>query len=82
MTRSRDRGIRASGPLRPGALTAALDWYRANLTPETLFAEPPAFLTVGADTLALWSTEDAYLTEGQMVESGSFVSGSCRYERV
>jgi pimeloyl-ACP methyl ester carboxylesterase len=37
---------------------------------------------VGADTLGLWSTGDAYLTEEQMVESGAFVGGSWRYERV
>jgi pimeloyl-ACP methyl ester carboxylesterase len=67
---------------RPGALTAALNWYRANLTPESLFAEPPAFPKVGADTLGLWSTGDAYLTEGQMVASSSYVDGSWSYERV
>jgi pimeloyl-ACP methyl ester carboxylesterase len=67
---------------RPGALTASLNWYRANMTPESLFAEPPAFPKVAADTLGLWSTGDAYLTEEQMIESGSFVNGSWRYERV
>lgn len=67
---------------RPGALTAALNWYRANLTPESLFAEPPALPKVRADTLGLWSTGDAYLTEEQMVASGSFVDGSWSYERV
>jgi pimeloyl-ACP methyl ester carboxylesterase len=67
---------------RPGALKASLDWYRANTTPESLFAEPPAFPKVGADTLGLWSTGDAYLMEEQMLESGAFVSGSWRYERL
>lgn len=67
---------------RPGALTASLNWYRANTTAESLFAEPPELPKVAADTLGLWSTRDAYLTEWQMVESRAFVGGSWRYERV
>jgi hypothetical protein len=41
---------------RPGALTAALNWYRANVAPQ---AVPPAFADlprVQAPTLGVWST--------------------------
>lgn len=67
---------------RPGALTAGLNWYRANMTPESMFAEPPAFPKVRADTLGLWSSDDAYLTEAQMRDSARFVEGSWHYQRV
>ena len=69
---------------RPGALRAALNWYRANARPRSPAAEPqaPPFPSVAAPTLGLWSTGDAYLTEAQMIGSAPFVSGPWRYERV
>lgn len=67
---------------RPGALTAGLSWYRANVPPESLLAPPLEFPPIAADTLGIWSSGDAYLLEAPMKESGQFVSGSFRYERV
>ncbi|MFI5317863.1 MAG: alpha/beta fold hydrolase [Myxococcota bacterium] len=67
---------------RPGALTAALNWYRANVNPARPGLEGMEFPPVKAPTLGVWSNGDAYLTESQMIESKRFVTGAWRYERV
>lgn len=67
---------------RPGALTAGLNWYRANVPPESLVAPALEFPPVTAPTMGIWSTGDAYLLEDPMKESGAFVSGPFRYERI
>ena len=56
---------------RPGALTAGLNWYRANLHPRREL-DPPRALPAGhrADTLGVWSTGDAYLIEARHDGSG------------
>jgi pimeloyl-ACP methyl ester carboxylesterase len=62
-------------------LTPGLNWYRANLHPRGELHDltlPP----VQADTLGIWSTGDAFLLEPNMKESGRFVQGEWRYERV
>lgn len=67
---------------RPGALRAALNFYRANAHPAAAAAGPIALPPVKAPTLGIWSTGDAYLTEAQMTGSAAHVAGSWRYERV
>jgi pimeloyl-ACP methyl ester carboxylesterase len=67
---------------RPGALTAGLNWYRANSRPESELRERPPFPSVAADTLGLWSDGDAYLVEEQMTGSAEYVVGEWRYERI
>jgi len=65
----------------PGALTAGLNWYRANLTVETLLGGrelPP----VRAPTLGVFGTNDLYLTERAMLASEAHVTGTWRYERL
>lgn len=72
-----------AGLSRPGALTASLNWYRANLPPESLVAPPLELPPVQARTMGVWSTGDMALTEAQMASSGDFVApGRWRYERV
>jgi pimeloyl-ACP methyl ester carboxylesterase len=66
---------------RPGALTAALNWYRASWRPDAELRERP-FPTVAADTLGLWSDGDHYLVEEQMTGSEEYVVGEWRYERI
>jgi pimeloyl-ACP methyl ester carboxylesterase len=67
---------------RPGALTAAINWYRASLHPRSELAPRNTFPPVQADTLGLWSSGDAYLLEDQMTESAPHVAGAWRYERI
>jgi pimeloyl-ACP methyl ester carboxylesterase len=69
---------------RPGALTAGLNWYRANIRPESFvrnlaaLAAPPVPMPV----MGVWSDQDPALGREQMVGSGEFVSGPWRYEQI
>jgi pimeloyl-ACP methyl ester carboxylesterase len=66
---------------RPGAMTAALSYYRANLHPRnelTFSPLPPCTVP----TLGLWSSGDRFLTEQQMARSGEHCTNGFRYERV
>jgi pimeloyl-ACP methyl ester carboxylesterase len=68
---------------RPGALTAALNWYRANLGPESyVLLDPPRGPRVACPTLGVWSSGDEFLGEAQMTGSAPYVDGAWRYERV
>lgn len=67
---------------QPGALTAGLNWYRANMPPERLAGPPPQLPAVQAPTLGVFSTGDRYLTEDAMLRSAAFVKGPWRYERI
>jgi pimeloyl-ACP methyl ester carboxylesterase len=66
---------------RPGALRAALSWYRANMQPSREL-RPRPFPPVAAPTLGLWGSDDDYLTEASMRDSGEHVTGGWRYERI
>jgi pimeloyl-ACP methyl ester carboxylesterase len=66
---------------RPGALTASLNWYRANLAPR--MPGPPRELPlVKPATLGIWSTNDHYLDGERMKMSDRFVKGTWRYEQI
>jgi pimeloyl-ACP methyl ester carboxylesterase len=67
---------------RPGALTAGLNWYRANMAPARQLREPSGFPVVTVPTLGIWSSGDDYLTEEQMVRSGDHIAAEWRYERI
>jgi pimeloyl-ACP methyl ester carboxylesterase len=67
---------------RPGALTAGLSWYRANLHPARQLEPRRPVPPVAAPTLGIWSSGDPYLTEAQMTGSGEHVTGPWRYERI
>jgi pimeloyl-ACP methyl ester carboxylesterase len=67
---------------RPGALTAALNWYRANASPAQELERTRPFPAVAAPTLGVWSSGDSYLTEENMVGSRRHVTGPWRYERI
>ena len=65
-----------------GSLTPGLNWYRANIPPESLIEGVIELPPVAAPTLGVWSSGDFALTEAQMTNSASFVKGSWRYERI
>ncbi|MBW3557630.1 MAG: alpha/beta hydrolase [Actinobacteria bacterium] len=67
---------------RPGALTAALNWYRANLSPRLQLSPPPPLPPVTVPVMGIWSTGDHYLVEDHVRLSERFVSGPWRYERI
>jgi pimeloyl-ACP methyl ester carboxylesterase len=64
------------------SLTPALRLYRANVPPQTLVDPPMVLPQVQAATMGVWSSGDFALTEEQMSDSGAYVSGSWRYERM
>ena len=65
-----------------GSLTPGLNWYRANVPPESWVAPPLTLPPVQAPTMGVWSTADIALTEVQMTDSAQSVAGSWRYERL
>jgi pimeloyl-ACP methyl ester carboxylesterase len=67
---------------RNGSLTPALNWYRANVPPESLLRRPTPPPPVQAPTMGVWSDQDIALTEEQMKRSQEYVTGTWRYERV
>ncbi len=64
------------------SLTPGLDWYRANVPPESWVGPPPSLPPVQAPTMGVWSTGDPALTEIQMTDSAQSVAGPWRYERL
>ena len=65
-----------------GSLTPGLNWYRANISPESWVGPPLQLPPVQAPTMGLWSTGDPALTEVQMIDSAANVAGLWRYERL
>lgn len=59
----------------PGALTAGLNWYRANVPPSSyLSAQRLELPAITAPTMLVWGLDDAYLTWELGRRAGRFVS--------
>jgi pimeloyl-ACP methyl ester carboxylesterase len=71
-----------AGLSRPGALTASLNWYRANLPPATLVEPALEVPPVARPTMGIWSTDDMALTEENVTGSAAHVTAEWRYERI
>jgi pimeloyl-ACP methyl ester carboxylesterase len=71
---------------RPGALTAALNWYRAAFSPlsrdEPPLPQLPAWDRIRSPVLGVWSDQDPFLLEPQMVLSAGVVQAPWRYEKI
>lgn len=67
---------------RPGALTASLNWYRANMPAEAYLQDSVSTPAVEVDVMGIWSTGDFALVEEQMSGSATYVKGEWRYERI
>ncbi|NHZ96357.1 alpha/beta fold hydrolase [Massilia sp. CCM 8734] len=63
---------------RPGRLTAALNYYRANLKMFNASTWP----TVTTPVLGVWSAGDVALTEAQMRGSEKYMGGPFQFERI
>lgn len=64
---------------RPGALTAALNWYRANVKPEKPSSQNE-FPEIKCPTMGIWSAKDNYMTESHVRNSYEKIKGPWRYE--
>ena len=67
---------------RPGALTASLNWYRANLTVQPPSAGATRLPNITVPTLAVWSDGDHYLDGERVRASAQFVDAEWRYEQL
>lgn len=65
-----------------GSLTPGLNYYRANVPPESYLLSNLELPPVQAPTMGVWSSGDFALTEGQMTRSAAAVAGPWRYERI
>jgi pimeloyl-ACP methyl ester carboxylesterase len=65
-----------------GSLTPGLNCYRANVRPENFIAPQRQLPSVSAPTMGIWSSGDIALVEQQMRDSGKYVNGPWRYERI
>lgn len=65
-----------------GSLTPGLNYYRANIPPQSYLRAELQLPPVQAPTMGVWSTEDIALLEPQMVDSAKNVAGPWRYERI
>lgn len=63
------------------ALTAALDWYRAN-TRAPWIRRIGGMPSIRCPVLGVWSDGDRFLLEPQMIESGDLVEGPWTYRRI
>jgi pimeloyl-ACP methyl ester carboxylesterase len=67
---------------RPGALTAALNWYRAHSRPRPQSTSSTAMPKINCPILGVWSDEDAYLDEATVKNSSERLDANWRYERI
>lgn len=65
-----------------GSLTPGLNYYRANVGPETWAGPALELPPVHAPTMGVWSSGDVALLERQMADSAKSVAGPWRSERL
>jgi pimeloyl-ACP methyl ester carboxylesterase len=68
--------------LESGSLIPGLNYYRANLPPDSYLRSRAGVPPVRVPTMGVWSSGDPFLLETQMVSSGDHVDGPWRYERL
>jgi pimeloyl-ACP methyl ester carboxylesterase len=77
-----DREIFCQALARPGRLTAALNYYRANIPPENWLKPPPELPPVEVTTTIIWAGGDAYMSPILLEKSIERVSGPLHVERL
>ena len=73
-----DRFVRSLA--RPGRLTAGLDYYRANLSPDDKWIKLRTDAKVAAPTQLLWGDQDPALGRLQAESTAQYVTGDYRLE--
>ncbi|MFN8110211.1 MAG: alpha/beta hydrolase [Thermoleophilia bacterium] len=77
-----DREVYLDAFRRDGALTAALNWYRANMPAAAWLRPPPQLPPVRVPTMVVWGEADTYLGLGLLERSMGKVEGELRVERL
>jgi pimeloyl-ACP methyl ester carboxylesterase len=67
---------------RDGALTAALNYYRANMPPASWLRDPPDPPEIAVPTMIVWGEADAYMDPVLLERSAATVTGPLRVERL
>jgi pimeloyl-ACP methyl ester carboxylesterase len=75
-----DREILVDALRRDGALTAALNWYRANMPAASWLREPPDPPEVTVPTLIIWGEADSNMGPALLERSAATVTGPLRVE--
>lgn len=78
----RDREVYITAFAKDGALTAALNYYRANMPPAAWLRPPPQLPPVTVPTMIVWGERDSYLGLGLLERSITKVAGPLRVERL
>jgi pimeloyl-ACP methyl ester carboxylesterase len=77
-----DREVFVDALRRDGALTAALNWYRANMPPASWLRDPPDPPEIAVPTMIIWGEADAYMSPQLLERSAATVTGPLRVERL
>lgn len=77
-----DREVFIDAFRRDGALTAALNYYRANMPPGALLQPPPEPAQISVPTMIIWGEGDAYMSPMLLEGSAATVTGPLRIERL
>jgi len=77
-----DREVFLDALRQDGALTAALNYYRANMPPASWVREPPQLPPVEVPTMLVWGEADAYLGLELLDRSVTKCAGPLRVERL
>lgn len=67
---------------KDGALTAALNYYRANMPAASLLREPPEPPEITVPTMIIWGEADSNMSLKLLERSAATVSGPLRIERL
>lgn len=77
-----DRARYIAALSRDGALTAALNYYRANIPPASWLRPPPDLPPVEVPTMIIWGQADSNMSDMLLEQSMTKVSGPLRVERL
>lgn len=77
-----DREVYLDALRRDGALTAALNWYRANMPPAAWLRDPPDPPAVPVPTMIIWGEADSNMGAALLERSAQTVTGPLRVERL
>jgi pimeloyl-ACP methyl ester carboxylesterase len=77
-----DEAVFVDAFTKEGALTAALNYYRANMPAAAWLRPPPQLPPVTVPTMVVWGEADTYLGLGLLERSITKVTGPLRVERL
>jgi pimeloyl-ACP methyl ester carboxylesterase len=77
-----DRRVYVEALSRDGALTAALNYYRANMPPASWLRDPPDPPQITVPTMIIWGEADSNMHPLLLERSAATVTGPLRVERL